>query len=179
MTFDKKILNDIFVKKLKMKLLKFIFGNLCLDLPGIFVIKKIIICLFDLELEQGCLFYMGSNKPSPTAQTLLCAPSKSQSVCPGLGIYEPSESKASGLGSLIKNYSSPWPGLASHIYTLSGAESWPWMNSPLASNRFAPGPGSYINSSSGANTIISINWPPQFSIPKRKQLNLYYNAINY
>ena len=87
-----------------------------------------------------------------------------------LGIYEPSESKASGLGSLIKNYSSPWPGLGSHIYTLSGAESWRWINSPLASNHFSPDPGSYINSSSGANTIISINWPPQFSIPKRKQL---------
>ena len=55
-----------------------------------------------------------------------------------------------------------------YIYTLSGAESWPWINSPLASNHFAPGPGSYINSSSGANTMISINWPPQFSIPKRK-----------
>ena len=113
-------------------------------------------------------FLHGSNIPSPTAQTVLCAPSKSQPVCPGLGIYEPSESKASGLGSLIKNYSSPWPGLGSHIYTLSGAQSWPWINSPLASNHFAPGPGSYINSSSGANTIISINWPPQFSIPKRK-----------
>ena len=36
--------------------------------------------------------------PSPTSQTVLCAPSKSQPVCPGLGIYEPSESKPSGLG---------------------------------------------------------------------------------
>ena len=98
-------------------------------------------------------FLHGSHIPSPTAQTLLCAPSKSQPVCPGLGIYEPSESKASGLGSVIKNYSSPWPGLGSHIYTLSGAESWPWINSPLALNHFAPGPGSYINSSSGANTM--------------------------
>ena len=115
-------------------------------------------------------FLHGSNIPSPTAQTLLCAPYKPQPVCPGLGIYEPSESKASGLGSLIKNYPSPWPGLGSYIYTLSGAESWPWINSHLASNHFAPGPSSYINSSSGANTIISINWPPQFSIPKRKQL---------
>ena len=74
-----------------------------------------------VELEQGCLFLHGSNIPSPTAQTVLCAPSKSQPVCPGLGIYEHSESKASGLGSLIKNYSSPWPRLGSHIYTLSGA----------------------------------------------------------
>ena len=123
-----------------------------------------------LELEQGYLFLHGSNIPSPTSQTLLCAPSKSQPVCHGLGIYEPSESKASGLGSLIKNYSSPWPGLGYHIYTLSGAESWPWINSPLALNHFAPGPGSYINISTRASTIISINWPPQFSIPKRKQL---------
>ena len=51
------------------------------------------------------------------AQTVLCAPSKSQPVCHGLGIYEPSVSKVSGLGSLIKkNYSSPWPGLGSHLY---------------------------------------------------------------
>ena len=62
-------------------------------------------------------------------------------------IYEPSESKASGLGSLIKNYSSPWPGLGSHIYNLYGAESWPWINSPLASNHIAPGPGSNITRS--------------------------------
>ena len=92
-------------------------------------------------------FLHGLNIPSLTAQTVFCAPSKSQPVVPGLGIYEPSESKASGLGSLIKNYSSPWPGLGSHMYNLSQAESWPWINSHLASNHFAPGPSSNIKQS--------------------------------
>ena len=64
-------------------------------------------------------FLHGSNIPSPTAQIVICAPSKSQPVCPGLGIYEPSESKASGLGSLIKKYPSSWPGLGSHIKGVS------------------------------------------------------------
>ena len=100
-----------------------------------------------VEIEHGCLFFLhGLNLPSHTDQTALCVPFKSQAVCPGLGIHETSESKSSGLGSLFKKYSSTWPGLGSHIYTLSGAKSWPWINSPLALNHFAPGPGSNIKS---------------------------------
>ena len=42
---------------------------------------------------------------------------------------------------LVKQYSSPWPGLGFHIYTLSETESWPLINLALfAIKNFNPGP---------------------------------------
>ena len=123
-------------------------------------VNKIKFTNFLMYMYKQKLIYLGFKYFFKFLKQIICL---NVQVCP-VGIYEPSESKASGLGSLIKNYLSPWPGFGSHIYTLyahiytlSGAESLPWINSPLASNHFVPGPGSSIKSSSRANTIISIN----------------------
>ena len=127
------ILSDLvsdFGKGPKIGFKKYIFSELAkslqptLESSSIQTTEQIVKCHTIIEMGSHDLsprawtmlpfFLHGLNIPSPTAQTVLCAPSKSQPVCLGLGIYEPSESKASGLGSLIKNYSCPWPGLGSH-----------------------------------------------------------------
>ena len=71
----------------------------------------------NIELEQGYLFYMGQIYQVPLPRlSYVHLPSPSQYVL-DLVYMNLVSIKASGLGSLIKNYSSPWPGLGSHIYT--------------------------------------------------------------
>ena len=103
--------------------------------------------------------------PLVLAQTVLCVPSKSQAVCPRLGIYEPSEFNLSGLGTLIKK---------SILYL--GPKSWPWINSPLAWNHFDLAPVVIKeNINSGPKPLLQLTGIRSCSYLKGNKYNFNFN----